>query len=148
MTISTPAFKNGENIPSKYTCDGENVSPLLKISGVPTEAKSLVLIMDDPDSPSGTWLHWSVWNISPKTTEIPENSAPTGAIEGTTSFGKVGYGGPCPRSGEHRYFFRLYALDCELNLSAGAERSQLEHAMAGHVLTETELMGRFRRQNQ
>ena len=145
MIISTPAFKNGENIPSKYTCDGENINPPLEISGVPTGTKSLVLIMDDPDSPSGTWLHWSVWNISPQTTEIPENSVPAGAKEGLTSFGEIGYGGPCPHSGKHRYFFRLYALDSKLDLPQGASRTELEQAMAGHILAEAELMGLYER---
>ncbi len=148
MIISTPIFKNGGNIPPKYTCDGENVNPPLEISDVPAGARSLVLIMDDPDSPGGAWLHWSVWNIDPKTTEIMENSAPAGAVEGATGFGRTGYGGPCPRSGEHRYFFRLYALDSKLNLPAGARRPELEQAMAGHVLAEAELTGRYRRQNR
>jgi len=148
MTISTPAFKNGENIPAKYTCDGDNINPLLEISGVPAGAKSLVLIMDDPDSPSGTWLHWLVWNIDPATTEIPENSVPAGAVQGATSFGDIGYGGPCPHSGEHRYFFRLYALDFGLDLPAGTERPDLERAIAGHILAQAELMGTYRRQNR
>lgn len=148
MVILTPAFKNGENIPSKYTCDGDNVNPRLEISDVPAEAKSLILIMDDPDSPSGTWLHWSVWNIDPKTTEIPENSVPQGAVEGMTGFGETGYGGPCPHSGEHRYFFRLYALDSKLDLPAGASRPELERAMDGHILAGAELMGLYRRQDK
>lgn len=145
MTISTPAFKNGGFIPPKHTCDGENINPCLEISGVPAEAQSLALIMDDPDSPSGTWLHWSVWNIDPKTAEIAENSVPAGTLEGTTGFGQTGYGGPCPHSGAHRYFFRLYALDSKLDLPAGAQRAELEKAMAGHVMAEAGLMGLYER---
>jgi Raf kinase inhibitor-like YbhB/YbcL family protein len=146
MTILTPVFKNGGKIPSQYTCDGDNINPLLEISDVPAEAKSLALIMDDPDSPSGAWLHWSVWNIDPKTAQIPENSVPAGAVQGPTSFGEAGYGGPCPHSGTHRYFFRLYALDSELNLPAGTGRSDLERALSGHILAQAELMGTYRRQ--
>lgn len=145
MIISTPAFKNGEKIPSKYTCDGENINPPLEISDIPKNAKSLVLIMDDPDSPSGTWLHWSVWNIDPATKKIDENSVPIGAVEGKTSFNINGYGGPCPHSGTHRYFFKLYALDCTLELSSEADKATLEKAMMDHILAKAELMGLYKR---
>lgn len=145
MKISSTAFEHNQRIPAKYTCDGEDVSPPLKISGVPENAKSLVLIVDDPDAPRGTYLHWTVWNIGPKTSEILENSAPTGAIEGTTDFGRTGYGGPCPPSGTHRYFFKLYALDAELALSSGAKLEDLEKEMAGHVIMQAELIGAYSR---
>ncbi|MCD6500585.1 YbhB/YbcL family Raf kinase inhibitor-like protein [bacterium] len=146
MKIESSAFKENQSIPEKYTCDGENVNPLLKISEVPEAAKSLVLIVDDPDAPMGTWVHWTVWNVSSKTTEIPENSVPEGAIEGMTDFGKPGYGGPCPPSGTHRYFFKLYALDTTLGLSSSAKKVDLEKAMEGHILDKAELIGLYSRQ--
>lgn len=108
-------------------------------------AQSLVLIMDDPDAPAGTWVHWMVWNIDPKINEITEDNVPQGAIEGVTSFGQTGYGGPCPHSGRHRYFFKLYALDTKINLSLGADKSQLEKAMNGHILAQSELVGLYQR---
>ncbi|MDP1629586.1 MAG: YbhB/YbcL family Raf kinase inhibitor-like protein [bacterium] len=147
MNISSLVFKNQETIPSKYTCDGENVNPPLQISNVPDGAQSLVLIMDDPDSPSGAWVHWTVWNIGPQTSEIAENSIPAGAIEGMTGFGEIGYGGPCPHSGTHRYFFLLYDLDAKLDVPRGADNAKLENAMEGHILTKAELTGLYRRQN-
>jgi len=145
MKITSSAFEQNQSIPSKYTCDGENINPPLSVSGVPENAQSLALIFDDPDAPAGTWIHWVVWNIDPKTAEIPENSAPAEATEGTTSFGKPGYGGPCPPSGEHRYFFKLYALDTKLDLDLSAGADRLEAAMKGHVLAEAELMGVYSR---
>jgi len=146
MNLESPTFSNHQNIPSKYTCDGENVNPPLKISEVPEKSKSLVLIVDDPDAPMGTWVHWTIWNISPKTTEIPENSVPEGAIEGMTDFGKPGYGGPCPPSGTHRYFFKLYALDITLDLDTSAKKEDIEKAMEGHILDKAELIGLYSRQ--
>ena len=109
MQISSPEFTNNQKIPSKFTCNGVNYNPLLIFSGVPREARSLVLIVDDPDAPVGTWVHWVVYNISPSVKEVKEKSVPQGGIEAVTSFGKPGYGGPCPPSGTHRYFFKLYA---------------------------------------
>lgn len=146
MIISSPAFVNNAAIPSQYTCDGNNVNPPLTIAEMPVAAQSLVLIMDDPDAPAGTWVHWTIWNIDPKITEIAENSAPLGAVEGTTSFGQIGYGGPCPHSGRHRYFFKLYALDTKLDLSPETDKSQLEKAMSGHILAQSELVGLYQRQ--
>lgn len=145
MQISTPTYYAEDLIPVKYTCDGDNVNPELKISDVPEGAKSLVLIFDDPDAPAGTWTHWIVWNIDPETTEIAENSVPQGGREGTTSFKRIGYGGPCPHTGAHRYFFKLYALDAKLDLAEGAGKEELESAMAGHILAQAEYMGIYRR---
>ncbi len=145
MKISSPVFLNSETIPAKYTCDGENVNPPLLIEGAPLEAKSLVLIVDDPDAPMGTWTHWTVWNINPDTREISENSVPPGAVQGKTSFGKPGYGGPCPPSGTHRYFFRVYALDKLLDLSSTATINDIKRAMQNHILDSGEFFGIYSR---
>jgi len=144
MKIISSAFQQGGNIPSKFSCDGANANPPLQISDVPPEAKSLVLIVDDPDAPSGLFTHWAVWNISPQSSTIPEGSTPKG-VQGTNDFGKSGYGGPCPPSGAHRYYFKIFALDRELDLPSGAKRSQLDAAMKGHVVAQGELMGRYAR---
>ena len=146
LTITSPAFANGEIIPQKYTCQGDDINPPLRWSNIPAGTKSLVLIVDDPDAPMGTWTHWLVWNINPHIQTIHENEVPAGAILGTNDFQKQAYGGPCPPSGTHRYFFRLYALDIQLNLPAGATRSELETAMKDHLITQGELMGRYRQQ--
>jgi len=145
MEISSPAFEHNTLMPSKYTCDGINISPPLKISGVPAGAVSLALIMDDPDAPMKTWLHWTAWNIGPSTAIIEENSLPENAIEGKTSFEDTGYGGPCPPSGTHRYFFKLYALDCMLDLKYGAGLRELEKSMEGHIIGKTEFIGLYKR---
>lgn len=145
MKLTSSAFEPNQKIPNQYTCDSENINPPLQIAEVPQNAKSLVLIMDDPDAPAGIWVHWTVWNIDPQTNEIPENSVPANAIEGVTSFGNTGYGGPCPPSGEHRYFFKLYALDKTLELSANTTKAQLEQAIQGHVLDSVELIGLYSR---
>jgi len=145
MKISSPAFQHNQSIPSKYTCDGANINPPLTISDVPKDGKSLVLIHDDPDAPVGLWIHWLLWNIDPKTTEIPENSIPNGAVEGTTSWKHTGYGGPCPPDGQHRYFFKLYALDTMLDLPASTEKDELETAMKDSVLAKAELIGLYKR---
>jgi len=142
MKITSSAFQQGANIPSKFSCDGPNTSPPLQISDVPGEAKSVVLIVDDPDAPSGLFTHWAVWNISPQTSTIAEGSTPKG-VHGTNDFGKSGYGGPCPPSGAHRYCFKIFALDRELDLPVGAKRSQLDAAMKDHVIAQGELMGRY-----
>jgi Raf kinase inhibitor-like YbhB/YbcL family protein len=144
MKITSSAFQQGGNIPSKFTCDGANTSPPLQISDVPSEAKGLVLIVDDPDAPSGLFTHWTAWNISPQTSTVAEGSTPKG-VQGTNDFGKSGYGGPCPPSGMHRYYFKIFALDRELDLPAGARRGQLDAAMKGHVIAQGELMGRYSR---
>ena len=144
MNIESIIFKNNERIPAQYTCDGSNINPSLTISGVPAEAKSLALIMNDPDSPTGTWVHWTVWNMDPMLKTIDENTVPKG-VEGKTSFGASGYGGPCPGSGEHHYHFKLYALDTILDLPAGSTLQVLETAMKGHTLAFAELIGLYKR---
>lgn len=145
MRISTTAFEPTAPIPSQYTCDGADTSPQLAITGVPEGAKSLVLIMDDPDAPGETWVHWVVWNISPDTREIPTGTVPEKAIEGVTSFGRHGYGGPCPHKGMHRYFFKLYALDTILNVPLTSKPPDIEKAIQGHVLADAHLMGTYAR---
>ena len=143
INIASPVFQNGGNIPQKYTCQGENINPPLVISNIPAKAKSLVLIVDDPDAPGGVWNHWLVWNINPHQEKINEDSLPEGAITGINDFGKAEYGGPCPPSGVHRYFFRLYALNARINLSAGAKRSNLDQVIRGKIISQGELMGKY-----
>lgn len=146
MIITSPSFDQGEGIPVKFTCDGGDVNPELHIQDVPPEAKSLVLIMDDPDAPGGTWTHWTLWNIPPQTATIAEDGAPPQAVQGVTSFGKPGYGGPCPPAGRpHRYFFKLYALDAVLDLDLESDVNELRDAISGHVIAEAELMGTYQR---
>lgn len=144
MKLTSPAFTHNGVIPSEYTCDGNDLSPPLVISDVPANAKSLALIMDDPDAPVGTWDHWVVFDISPSTTQIPKGTEPQGTA-GRNSWGRKGYGGPCPPSGTHRYFFKLYALDTKLNLSEGATKKDLEKAMQGHIIAQAQLMGTYKR---
>jgi Raf kinase inhibitor-like YbhB/YbcL family protein len=147
MKILSPIFKDGGNIPPKYTCDQEGTSLPVEFSGVPAEAKSLVLIMDDPDAPmAGGFVHWVVFNIDPKTSEIGENIKPESGIEGTGSSGKNGYVPPCPPSGAHHYHFKLYALDSELNLNGSAKREDVEKAMEGHIIDRAEIIGLYQRQ--
>jgi hypothetical protein len=150
LEISSPEFSEGEMIPTRYTCDGPDVSPELSWRGVPEAAKSLALICDDPDAPMGTWVHWVLFNIPSSanglTAEIPSDaSLETGARHGTNDFRRLGYGGPCPPGGTHRYFFKLYALDAELDLDSGVTKAQLVEAMQGHILTEAQLMGTYKR---
>lgn len=139
--LTSPAFANNEAIPDKYTCHGEDISPPLAISGVPPGTVSLALILHDPDAPSGDFLHWTVWNIPASTTELPENRVVAGAVEGLTDFAAVGYGGPCPPSGTHRYFFELYALDAVLDFPAGTNRQTLVAAINNHLLDSCDLVG-------
>jgi Raf kinase inhibitor-like YbhB/YbcL family protein len=145
LKITSQAFSHSGDIPAKYTCDGLDVNPPLTIEEIPPETTSLALIVEDPDAPSGTWVHWIVWNISPATREIKEHSLPSGAQEGMNDFRKHGYGGPCPPSGTHRYFFKLYALNTTLSLSVNATRSTLENAMKDRILSQTEFMGLYKR---
>lgn len=146
MKITSPAFSNGGKIPSKFTCDGEDVSPPLTFSEVPAGAASLALICDDPDAPGKTFVHWTAWNINPRLAQVGEGQKLEGATEGTTDFGKNGWGGPCPPSGTHRYSFRLYALDKSLDLAPQDPKQQLESAMENHILAETELVGLYSRE--
>ena len=144
MKITSSAFQQGGNIPSKFTCDESDISPPLQITGIPSNAKTLVLIADDPDAPGGLFTHWLIWNIPAQTNSIAEGSAPRG-LHGTNDFGKSGYKGPCPPPGMHRYSFKIFALDRELDLRSGAKRSQLDVAMKGHVIAQGELVGRYAR---
>lgn len=146
MKLTSTAFENQKEIPEKYSCQGENTNPPLTISGVPETSKSLALIIDDPDAPSGTWSHWTLWNIPPTTTEIPESWViPDSIIEGMTSFGEQTYDGPCPPNGSHRYFFKIFALDQELELDKATTAEELEQAMKGHVLDSATLMGTYQK---
>jgi len=146
--LTSPAFNHGSQIPSKYTCDGENSNPHLIIHGVPANTKSLALVVEDPDAPAGLWIHWVMWNISPEVKEIRERTVPYGAEEGRNTNKELGYDGPCPPSGTHRYFFRLYALDTKLKLLAEAGKQALDEAMAQHIIATAELMGTYSRTNE
>lgn len=146
MKITSSAFIHSSKIPAKYTCDGGNINPPLQFLEVPESAKSLVLIVDDPDAPSKVWVHWLVYNINPDVSEVEENSVPGGGIEGMTDFGRPGYGGPCPPSGTHRYFFKLYALDNILNLPEGATKQMVEDKMQEYIIDKAELTGLYSRE--
>jgi phosphatidylethanolamine-binding protein (PEBP) family uncharacterized protein len=128
LHISSSAFEHNGNIPVKYTCDGKDINPPLTIKDIPSEAKSLVLIVDDPDAPMGTWVHWVVWNIDPQ-----------------NDFRKHDYGGPCPPSGTHRYFFKLYALSSSLDLPSSSKKADVEKAMKGHMISESQIIGLYKR---
>jgi Raf kinase inhibitor-like YbhB/YbcL family protein len=144
MNIFSSAFANNEAIPEKYSCKGENISPPLSISDVPAEALSLAFILHDPDAPMpGGFTHWVLYNIPPTTTEVPENSVPEGAVQGSNSSGHAAYTGPCPPSGTHHYHFQLYALDNILDLQPGATKQAVEEAMQGHILQQSDLIGTF-----
>jgi Raf kinase inhibitor-like YbhB/YbcL family protein len=152
LTLRSIAFSNGGEIPSKYTCERENIAPPLQWDGVPENARSLVLIVDDPDAPDPeaptmTWVHWLLYNIPPGTTRLDEGSSPddlpAGAEEGLNDWNNIGYGGPCPPVGRHRYFHRLYALDSTLEGISKPTRSKLEAAMDGHIIAESELIGTY-----
>lgn len=151
FTIQSSDFANGADIPRAYSCDGEDRSPALAWSGAPAGTKTFALIADDPDAPVGTWVHWVIFNIPAKTQSLSagvekKDQLADGAKQGKNDFRKIGYGGPCPPPGKpHRYFFKLYALGSELSLQAGATKSDLEQAMAGHILGKAELMGRYKR---
>ena len=150
MKITSTAFEEGDLIPRQYTCDGEDISPPLEWADLPEGTQSLALICDDPDAPSGTWVHWVVFNIPAPTSELPEGfpgeeELPDGTRQGRNDFRRIGYGGPCPPGGTHRYFFKLYALDTFLDEAPGITRDELLEAMEGHILVKSELMGRYRR---
>jgi len=141
MRLGSSVFKTGQSIPTRFSCRGENISPPLFIYNVPQEAVSLALIMEDADTQGGPWYHWVVWNIHPKTVAILENTIPAKAVVGTNGAGGNRYQGPCPPSGTHRYFFKLYALDIDMNMPAGSSGMEIKRAMDGHVLGETYLGG-------
>lgn len=148
MTLTSSAFANGQSIPAKYSCVGMEVSPPLEWNGAPVDTKSFALIMDDPDAPMGTWVHWILYNIPVTAHGLSENTPRdaelvNGALQGKNSGGDIGYGGPCPPSGTHRYFIKFYALDTMLNIGSGAKKDQLIKAMQGHILAQGELMGTF-----
>ena len=150
FSLSSGAFGQGDSIPVEYTCDGSDMSPPLVFSGIPDGVKSIALIMDDPDAPGETWVHWVIYNIPAGTQQLAEGipgerTLNGGSRQGMMDFGSIGYGGPCPPSGTHRYFFKVYALDTVLDLQPGASKQQLENAMQGHILAKTELMGRYGR---
>jgi len=150
LNASSTAFKEGEPIPKQYTCDGINISPPLEWTGVPKTAKTLAIICDDPDAPAGTWVHWVLYNLPADKIGLIENTPatealPGGGMQGTNDFNKIGYGGPCPPSGTHRYYFKVYALDSELPLRPGVTKADLEKAMEGHVVTQGQLMGKYGR---
>ncbi len=146
MKIVSSVFDHNQKIPSKYTCDGENVNPPLQFLDVPENAKGLVLIVDDPDAPSKTWVHWVVYNVNPDVNEIEESSIPNGGIEGMTDFGRPGYGGPCPPSGVHRYFFKLYAIDSILDLPQNSSKQMVEDKMQDNIIDKAELVGFYSRE--
>ncbi len=157
MVITSPSFKEGESIPVKFSCDGfdksfdmggDDINPELQVQNVPAETRSLALIVDDPDATRGvTFTHWLVWNIDPQTKVIKEDSVPPNSVEGVNDFGRVGYGGPCPPRGskQHRYFFKLYALDAILTLSSGASKSALTTEAEKHLIVKAELIGLYGR---
>jgi Raf kinase inhibitor-like YbhB/YbcL family protein len=140
LTVTSDAFTDGGPIPSKYTCEGENINPPINIGTIPDEAQCLALIMEDPDATKGVFTHWVMWNI-PVTSKIDENSAP--GTQGSNSYGKSQYSGPCPPSGTHRYYFRIYALSQQLDLAEGAGKEDLVTAMKDYVISTSELMGRY-----
>ena len=150
MQLTSPAFTENGMIPAKYTCDGQDISPALAWAGLPAGTKSLALICDDPDAPVGTWVHWVLFNIAPTSVQLEENvkaekEAKNGMRQGSNGWSKIGYGGPCPPSGTHRYYFKLYALDSTLDLKPGATKAELLQAMKGHILAEAQLMAKYQR---
>lgn len=150
IKITSTAFKEGSMIPKQYTCDGQDISPPLAWTSIPEGTKSLALISDDPDAPVGTWVHWVLFNLPAEVTELPEHVPPTktlenGAKQGKNDFRKIGYGGPCPPGGTHRYYFKLYALDTVLDAEPGITKQKLLQAMQGHILAEGQVMGKYTR---
>ena len=150
MQVTSTAIKEGQPIPRQYTCDGVNISPPLEWKGTPKSARTIAIIADDPDAPSGTWVHWVVYNLPAENIGLVENLPPTedvkaGGFQGKNDFQKIGYGGPCPPSGAHRYFFKVYALDTELPLKGGATKAEVEKAMQGHIVAQGQLMGTYQR---
>jgi len=150
IKLTSVAFKDGQSISAPYTCDGVNISPPLEWSGLPKTAKTVAIVVDDPDAPAGTWVHWVLYNLPADNIGLVENvpageNLKAGGFQGKNDFGKLGYGGPCPPSGTHRYFFKIYALDSELPLKAGATKAELMKAMEGHIVLQGQLIGTYRR---
>lgn len=150
ISVSSSAFKEGGMIPAKYTCDGNDLSAPLAWTGIPEGTKSIAVISDDPDAPVGTWVHWVMWNIPASAVGLEEgvptkSQLPDGSRQGVSDFGRPGYGGPCPPSGTHRYYFKVYALDTMLELPSNARKADLVKAMKGHILAEGQLMGKYSR---
>lgn len=146
LTLTSPVFAQGQPIPAKYTCDDQDISPPLHWGDAPAGTQSFALIMDDPDAPVGTWVHWVLFNLPAGLRDLPEKVAPPqGSLEGKNGWGRAGYGGPCPPRGSHHYFFKLYALDTKLSLARGAGKAQLLTAMEGHILAQAELVGTYSR---
>jgi hypothetical protein len=151
IALTSSAFEEGEMIPRRFTCDGADVSPPLKWESVPEGARSIAIICDDPDAPMGTFVHWVLYDLPPDVTELPESvpnapTLPNGATQGTSDFGRMGYGGPCPPGGTHRYFFKIYAVDEKIGLPPGASKADVLNAMEGHIRAQGQLMGKYRRQ--
>jgi Raf kinase inhibitor-like YbhB/YbcL family protein len=151
IKVISSAFEEGGMIPPVYTCDGHDISPPIEWNGIPEGTKSIALISDDPDAPMGTWVHWVLYNLSADVRELEEGIPadeilPNGAKQGTTDFGRIGYGGPCPPGGTHRYFFKVYALDAQPEPAPAATKDQLLTAMKGHILAQGQLMGKYKRQ--
>ncbi len=151
LNVTSTAFKNEGMIPAKYTCDGEDISPPLSWQAVPEGTQSIALIADDPDAPMGTWVHWVAWNIPAEQDGLDENIAKkpkldNGTLQGITNFGTHGYGGPCPPSGTHRYYFKIYALDTKLDVAGDSTKADLLNAMEGHILAQGQIMGKYKRQ--
>jgi len=142
LSVRSVAFSNGGPIPPRYTCEGENINPPLEVSGFPQGTRALALIVEDPDAPGGVYDHWIVWNMPPNNTIVENSKA---GVSGRNSFGNTGYGGPCPPSGSNRYFFKVYALDAELNIQPGSDKKALQTAMKEHILGTAELMGRYQK---
>ena len=150
ISLKSTSFKDGEMIPTRYTCDGEDISPELAWESIPEGCQTLAIICDDPDAPMGTWVHWIIYNIPADLTGLeegipPDDTLPSGAKQGNNGWNRIGYGGSCPPGGTHRYFFKIYALDTELDFESGATKSQLINAMEGHILAQGQLMGRYSR---
>lgn len=143
IVVSSAAFKENSFIPPRYTCDGKNINPSLNLDHLPKEAKNLAIIVDDPDAPAGTWVHWVIWNI-PVTHHLKEDHAP--GVQGINDFNKHNYCGPCPPRGTHRYFFKVYALDCKLEIRESSTKADLEKSMAGHILGFGELIGLYKKE--
>ena len=150
ITLTSTAFRDGQPIPRQYTCDGVNISPPLEWTGIPKTAKTIAIITDDPDAPAGTWVHWVLYNLPADNIGMVENVAGTdevkgGGFQGKNDFKQIGYGGPCPPSGMHRYFFKIYAVDSELPLKAGATKAELEGALQGHIMAQGQLIGTYKK---